>query len=102
MANSLPDTTMTLSRRKFIQALLGFSIVSTFAGILAPIIATIAESQTGYGGPTDVGKMEEFPGSGTVVSVSNKPVIIVNTKTGGIKHFSGTHLGRRVWDQNRI
>ncbi len=107
MANSLPDITMTLSRRKFIQALLGFSIVSTFAGILVPIIAYLipTKSQTGYGGPTEVGKVGEFPlGGGTVVSVSNKPVIVVNTKTGGIKAFSAicTHLGCVVyWDQNK-
>jgi cytochrome b6-f complex iron-sulfur subunit len=107
MANSLQETPMTVSRRKFIQVLLGFSIVSTLAGIIVPIIAylTPAKSQMGYGGPTEVGKVEEFPqGSGIVVSVSNKPVIVVNTKTAGIRAFSAicTHLGCIVnWDQKR-
>ncbi len=107
MTNSIEDTAITPSRRKFIQMLLGFSILSTFAGIIVPIIAYLvpAKSQTGYGGPSDVGKIEDFPvGSGAVVSVSNKPVMVVNTKTGGVKAFSAicTHLGCIVyWDQKR-
>ncbi len=107
MANSLQDTSIPVSRRKFIQVLLGFSIVSTIAGIVAPIIAYLmpTKSQTGYGGPTDVGKPEDFPaGRGTVVSVSDKPVIVVNTRAGGLKAYSAicTHLGCIVaWEEKR-
>jgi cytochrome b6-f complex iron-sulfur subunit len=108
MANSVQDSQTTLvSRRKFIQLLLGFSIVSTIAGIVAPIIAYLipTKAQTGYGGPTDVGKVEDFPiGSASVVSVSGKPVIVVNTKAGGLKAYSAicTHLGCIVfWDEKK-
>jgi cytochrome b6-f complex iron-sulfur subunit len=107
MANSMEDSTFTTSRRKFIQALLGFSIVSTFAGIVVPIIAylTPTKSQTSYGGPSEVGKSEDFPvGKGTVVSANDKPVIVVNTQTGGLKAYSAicTHLGCIVaWEEQR-
>ncbi len=108
MTNSIqPISETPVTRRKFIQVLLGFSIVSTLAGIIAPVIAYLLPSntRTGYGGPTDVGKMEDFPvGAGSIVSVDGKPVIIVNTKTGGLKAYSAicTHLGCIVlWDQKR-
>jgi cytochrome b6-f complex iron-sulfur subunit len=97
-----------VTRRKFIQALLGFSIVATVSGIVVPIIGYLLpppRAGAGYGGPTPVGKVEDFPvGSGTVVAVNNKPVIIVNTQTGGLKAFSAicTHLGCiTAWDQNK-
>ena len=107
MIESHQDTPINLSRRKFMQALLGFSVVSTLAGIVVPIIAYLlpTQSTTGYGGPTDVGKIEDFPvGKGNVVSVSDKPVIVVNTQAGGIKAYSAicTHLGCIVtWDEGR-
>lgn len=47
--------------------------------------------------------MEDFPvGSGKIVPVDNKPVMVVNTAVGGIKAFSAicTHLGCVVyWDK---
>lgn len=108
MTNSVQEMQTTpLGRRRFIQALLGFSIVSTIAGMLYPIISyLLPKSATlGYGGPTDIGKVEDFPlDSGMVVPVNDKPVIIVNTKTGGLKAYSAicTHLGCIVfWDQKK-
>lgn len=97
---SLPTT-----RRNLLRGLLGFSIVTTVVGIVGPIIAYLmpVRASGAYGGPTAVGKVEEFPvGSGKVVTVDNKPVIVVNTKVAGIKPFSAicTHLGCVVyWDQ---
>jgi cytochrome b6-f complex iron-sulfur subunit len=103
--NSTQDLqSIPIGRRKFIQLLLGFSIVSTFAGIIAPIVAYLmpVKAQTSAGGPFEVGKVEDFPvGSGAIVAVSGKPVIVVNTKAGGLKAFSAicTHLGCVVfWD----
>jgi cytochrome b6-f complex iron-sulfur subunit len=96
-----------ITRRKSIQVLLGFSIVSTLGGIVGPIIAYLLPrgSDAGTGGPVDVGKVEDFaPGSGTVVSVNDKPVIVVSTKASGLKAFSAicTHLGCVVaWDQHK-
>ncbi len=91
-------TTPPITRRKSIQLLLGFSIISTVGGIVLPIIAYLLprDTSSGTGGPTEVGKVEDFAqGTGTVVSVDDKPVIIVNTKAGGLKAFSAicTHLG---------
>lgn len=96
-----------ITRRKFMQFLLGFSVVSTVGGIVGPIIAYLVPQSNGEasGGPVSVGKVEDFPvGTGNIVNVNNKPVIVVNTKTGGLKAFSAicTHLGCVVsWDQHK-
>jgi cytochrome b6-f complex iron-sulfur subunit len=98
-----PDLqTDVLGRRGFLKWLLGFSIVSTVAGIFGPIIAYLLPParQANYGGPTEVGAVADFPvGAGSIVSVANKPVIVVNTAAGGIKAFSAicTHLGCVVY-----
>ena len=91
-----------IGRRKFLQVWLGFSIVATVAGIVAPIIAYVwpMRRNIAYAGPVDVGKIEDFPlNSGTIVAVDDKPVIIVNTKNGGLKAYSAicTHLGCIVY-----
>lgn len=91
--------TPTTTRRGFLQWLLGFSIVSTVAGMLAPVIGYLLPAQhqnASASDPTMVGTVADFAvGTGKVVSVSDKPVIIVNTTAGGIKAFSAicTHLG---------
>ncbi|HEY6042233.1 MAG TPA: Rieske (2Fe-2S) protein [Anaerolineae bacterium] len=87
-----------MQRRNFIQWLLGFSIVTTIGGIVVPIVGYLLPkpSSAGSAGPVDVGKTEDFAvGTSQVVSVNDKPVIIVNTKAGGVKAFSAicTHLG---------
>jgi cytochrome b6-f complex iron-sulfur subunit len=93
------------SRRQALKWLLGFSVVSTVGGIVGPIIAYLwpTEQIATYGEPVEVGKVEDFPvGSGSIVTVQNKPVMIVNTKQGGLKAFSAicTHLGCIVyWDR---
>ncbi|MBI3915008.1 MAG: Rieske (2Fe-2S) protein [Chloroflexi bacterium] len=108
MTNSLQDLpALPITRRKFIQTLLGFSIVSTLAGIFIPIVAYLlpTKAQADAGGPTDVGALADFPvGTGTVVSVNDTPVIIVNTKAGGLKALSAicTHLGCIVaWNDKK-
>lgn len=100
-------TATPITRRKSIQLLLGFSIIATVGGIVGPIVAYLIPKQTAsaYGGPTEVGTVEDFPlNSGKVVSVNDKPVIIVNTKVGGLKAFSAicTHLGCIVtWSERK-
>ena len=92
-------------RRTILKGLLTFSVVSTAGGILGPIIAYLlpAKKSLANAGPTLVGSADEFPvGTGAVVSVDDKPVVIVNTKAGGIKAYSAicTHLGCIVyWDK---
>ena len=96
------------SRRNLLKGLLGFSVVSTIAGILTPIISYLLPASpkgAGYTGPTMVGEVGDFPvGTGKVVAVNDKPVIIVNTAAGGVKAFSAicTHLGCIVeWDKKK-
>lgn len=87
------------TRRQVIGWLLGFSIVSTLGGVLTPIIGYLwppAQASTSRGGRTLVGSVNDFPvNTGTVISVNDEPVIIVNTGVGGIKAYSAicTHLG---------
>lgn len=91
--------TPNVSRRGFLQWLLGFSVVSTVVGMFVPVVGYLlppSRQGVGYQGPTVVGAVADFPvGAGKVVPVNDKPVIIVNTATGGIKAFSAicTHLG---------
>ena len=98
----------TLSRRRLITGLLGFSIVATLGGVLTPIVGYLwppSRASGAGGGRVDVGTTADFPvGQGKVVPVNSQPVIVVNTPQGGLKAFSGicTHLGCVVeWDQSR-
>jgi cytochrome b6-f complex iron-sulfur subunit len=98
----------TLSRRRLITTLLGFSVVTTLGGVLAPILGYLwpsSQASATTGEPVKVGTTTDFPvGKGKVVSVHDKPVIVINTAEGGVKAFSAicTHLGCIVgWDANR-
>lgn len=99
MTESVPSiSTDAISRRKFIQFLLGFSVISTIVGMLTPVVGYLwpKSTSTGTDTPTEVGTTNDFPvNTAKVVSVNDKPVIVVNTKAGGIKAFSAicTHLG---------
>ena len=85
-------------RRRIVQALLGFSIVSTVGMVVAPIVGFLIPPKSegaGAGGRTLVGKLEDLPvGSGKVVAMGSSPVIVVDTESG-VKAFSAvcTHLG---------
>lgn len=99
---------MDMGRRRFITSLLSFSVVATLGGVLVPIIGYLWPPKRALGGTgerVEVGKAIEFPvGQGKVVSVNDKPVIVVNTEQSGAKAFSAicTHLGCIVeWDENR-
>ena len=89
---------MEPTRRGLLKALLGFSIVSTIAGVLTPIIGFLTpttSAQVDDGSPTLVGTLEDFPpGVGKIVAVNNRPVIVTNSEQG-IRVFSAicTHLG---------
>jgi cytochrome b6-f complex iron-sulfur subunit len=92
-----------LPRRSAIRWLLGFSLVSTLGGVLTPVVGYLwppARARSSEGGRTLVGTVSDFPlNSGTVVSVNDEPVIVVNTEAGGIKAYSAicTHLSCVVY-----
>ncbi len=108
MQTKIEATKMT--RRHLIRWLLGFSLVSTLGGVLAPIVGYLwpaARASSSEGGRTLVGKVSDFPlNSGKVVQVNDKPVIVVNTAAGGIKAYSAicTHLACIVYwhDQRQV
>lgn len=106
--NSNSSKGPTMSRRRLITSLLGFSIVATLGGVVTPIIGYLWPPKRAFGGksePVQVGTAVEFPvGQGKVVPVNDKPVVVVNTEQEGVKAFSAicTHLGCIVeWDENR-
>lgn len=86
------------ARRRFLRFLLGFSVVSTIGMIAAPIVGFLIPpkaSGSSTGGKVLAGTTEDLPaGTGKVVAVGSKPVIVTNTDTG-ITAFSAvcTHLG---------
>ncbi len=87
-----------MTRREIFRYLLGFSAVSTLVGVLTPILGYLWPSSHpdgAIGGRTMVGSVEDFaPGTGKVVPVGSKPVIVLNTEQG-FRVFSAvcTHLG---------
>lgn len=96
------------TRRTFIQALVGFSVIATLGGVLTPIIGYLwppARPSATKGERVAVADERDMPiGQGKVVSVGDKPVILVHTAQGGVKAFSAicTHLGCIVgWQQSR-
>lgn len=104
-----PEQTIGSStRRGFIRWALGFSVVSTAAGVVVPLVGYLwppSRKGPGYQGPTMVGAEVDFPlDTAKVVPVDNKPVIVVNTREGGVRAFSAicTHLGCVVeWNKGK-
>ena len=99
---------ITISRRRAITYLLGFSVVATLGGVLTPILGYLwppERVQAGGSSRVDVGSVNDFPvGQGKVVPVNDRPVIIVNLEQGGLHAYSAicTHLGCIVeWDNSR-
>ena len=95
VAGSKPESP---ARRRFLRFLLGFSVVSTIGMIAAPIVGFLIPpkaSGSSTGGKVLAGTTADLPaGTGKVVAVGSKPVIVTNTDTG-VTAFSAvcTHLG---------
>lgn len=107
-STSSPTTSDGISRRRFVQGLLGFSVVATIAGVVVPVIGYLwppAQRAAAGGGPVLVGAVKDLPaGQAKVLPVNDKPVIVVNTTAGGVKAFSAicTHLGCVVeWNSSK-
>ena len=87
-----------LSRRRFGRLVLVWSVASTAAMVVAPIIGFLMPSRRpagGAGNRLDVGTTAEIgPGRSKVVALGAKPVIVLNSPRG-IRAFSAvcTHLG---------
>jgi cytochrome b6-f complex iron-sulfur subunit len=87
-----------MERRRFLRALLGFSVISTAAMVFTPIIGFLIPPKSagaGAGGRVLAATTAELPiGAGKVVAMGSKPVVVVNTEAG-IKAYSAvcTHLG---------
>ncbi len=86
------------ARRRFLRFLLGFAGLSTVSIIAAPIVGfLIPPPSTGAaaGGKVLAGTTADLPvGTGKVVPVGSKPVIVINNDSG-VTAFSAvcTHLG---------
>jgi cytochrome b6-f complex iron-sulfur subunit len=102
-----PDETgpQGFGRRRFVRWLLGFSIVTSLAMIVTPIVGFLIPSRTSTaaaGGRVLAGTLDTLPvGSGAIVAVGSKPAVVVNTASG-VKAYSAicTHLGCIVaWDE---
>lgn len=87
-----------MGRRRFIRLILGFSAFSTVAMVVTPIVGFLVPPKAvgaGAGGRVLAGTTADLPiGSGKVVAMGSKPVIVVDT-TSGVKAYSAvcTHLG---------
>jgi cytochrome b6-f complex iron-sulfur subunit len=87
-----------MGRRRFVRILLGFSVFSTLAMVITPIVGFLVPPKAagaGDGGRVLAASTTDLPiGSGKVVAMGSKPVVVINTE-GGVKAYSAvcTHLG---------
>jgi Rieske Fe-S protein len=84
-------------RRRFLDYLLGTSVVATLGAIVYPIIRFMSPPPVIEATQNTViaGKLSDFPvNSGKIFKFGNKPGILVHTSTGEFKAFSAvcTHL----------
>ena len=91
------DEPKLLDRRRFVKGLLGFSILSTLAMVVTPVVGFLMPRKTtsGSAGRVLVGTTSTLdPERGKVVALGSKPIIVVSGPTG-VKAFSAvcTHLG---------
>ena len=105
---SKPSSSEPVTRRGFLQWLLGTAFVATIGGVIVPIIGYLwppARRASAGAARVLVGSAKDLPvGQAKVLPVNDKPVIVVNTAQGGIKAFSAicTHLGCVVeWHQSK-
>lgn len=93
------EQTSTQTRRGFIKYLLGFSIVATLGGVLAPIIGYLwpaTREASGRGDRLRVASLTELQAVGGLVApVEGQPIVLTYSEQAGVKAFSAicTHLG---------
>lgn len=87
-----------ISRRSFLDYLLGGSLLATFVGIAAPVLYYLLPSKSAEGGgeAVAVGDESAVPkGKGKVFPYKEKAVIVINEEKAGLIALSAicTHLG---------
>lgn len=92
-----PLSSPEVGRRHFIKLLLGFSVLSTLAMVITPVIDFLrpATSSAVSAGRVLAGTSTSIaPGTGKVVALGSKPIIVCNSPEG-FKAYSAvcTHLG---------
>lgn len=95
---SEPNAPPGVPRRRFLRWLVGFSVFSTLAMIVAPVVAFLVPPKSnaaGSGGRVLAGTVADIPlGQGKVVAMGSKPAIVVNTAQGIVAYSAiCTHLG---------
>ena len=87
------------SRRNFIRSLLGFSVIASLGGVLAPIIGFLfprSHQSSERGGRVKVASLAEIQAAGGIVVPANNQAVILTASQGTqISAFSAicTHLG---------
>jgi Rieske Fe-S protein len=93
-----PDKTPSVTRKRFVDWLLGTSVGGLFAAVFYPVVRYIIPPEAGESAvnsvtlsirPEDVSQ-----GSGQIFKFGNKPGILVRTPSGELRAFSAicTHL----------
>src|SRR5215217_9452327 len=96
-ARSIGPSGSEPSRRRFLDYLLGTSVVATLGAIVYPIIRFMSPPQIIESTESSViaAKLAEVPiNSGKIFKFGSKPGILVRTESGELKAFSAvcTHL----------
>jgi cytochrome b6-f complex iron-sulfur subunit len=100
----LQPAKLAFGRRRFMRWIGGFSLVSTIAIVVTPVVGFLIPPKSagaGNGGRVLVGTIDDIPvGQGKVVPVGSSPAIVINSEQG-VRAFDGicSHLGCVVaWD----
>jgi len=86
-------------RRTFVKHLLGFSIIATLGGVLAPVIGFLAprtSQRIERGGRVRVASLAELQAVGGLVTAANDhPIVLTSIQGTRVNAFSAicTHLG---------
>lgn len=86
-----------ISRRTFLDYLMGFGLLAWIAAVLYPIVEYFKVPKQAEATPTSVvaGPVKDFkPNSGKVFRFGNEPALLVDTPDGKLEAFSAvcTHL----------
>jgi cytochrome b6-f complex iron-sulfur subunit len=92
-----PGSPARISRRRFVDYLLGTSAFATLAAVLYPIFRFMVPPEVVEAQQNSVlaGKLAELPAnSGKIFKFGSKPGLLVRTQSGDVKAFSAscTHL----------